>query len=364
MLIKNVTDFLEEKYPLSLQESYDNCGLTYGHKEQKLSGILFALDVTENTVKEAISKNCNLIISHHPVVFKGLKKINGSTMTERVLELSIKNNIALYAIHTNLDNHKNGVNKRIADKIGLSQLKILSPKNETLVKLCVFVPEDAEPTLSNALFKSGAGAIGNYSECNFKSIGKGSFKPNLNATPSVGAINKKIESTEVKVEYLVPLARLSIVLNAMNANHPYEEVAHDIIPLLNSQQDMGSGMIGELQEPMTTRSFLKHLKATFNVGIIKHTALIYDEINTVAICGGSGSFLIDAARKNKADIFITSDIKYHEFFDANNELIIADIGHWESEQFTVNLLYENIKEKFSKFALHLSEENTNPVKYF
>lgn len=364
MLIKNVTDFLEEKYPLSLQESYDNCGLTYGHKGQKVSGILFSLDVTENIVKEAISKDCNLIISHHPVVFKGLTKINGSTMTERVLELSIKNNIALYAIHTNLDNHKNGVNKKIADKIGLSDLKILSPKNDTLVKLCVFVPEAAEPALSRALFNSGAGAVGNYSECNFKSKGIGTFKPNLNAKPSLGEINKKTETTEVKTEYLVPLAQLSMVLNAMRENHPYEEVAYDVIPLLNTQQDMGSGMIGVLQEPMTTQSFLKHLKTTFNVGVIKHTALLHDKVKTVAICGGSGSFLIDAARKNKADIFITSDIKYHEFFDANNEIIIADIGHWESEQFTVNLLYENIKEKFSKFALHLTEENTNPVKYF
>ena len=364
MLIGDITHYLESRYPLSLQESYDNCGLTYGHKTHEVQGILFALDVTEGIVREAISKKCNLIISHHPVVFKGLKQINGSNMTERVLELCIKNDIALYAIHTNLDNHKEGVNKRIADKIGLSNLKILKPKKDTLVKLCVFVPEEAETELSDALYNAGAGSVGNYSECNFTTEGKGSFKPNINAKPKTGELHKKNELAEIKAEYLVPLAHLNQVLNAMHANHPYEEVAHDIIPLHNIQQDMGSGMIGSLKKPIASKKFLKHLKSTFNTGVIKHTALVKDEIKTVAICGGSGSFLIESARRKRADIYITSDLKYHEFFDANNELIIADIGHWESEQYTVNLLYENIKEKFSKFALHLSEENTNPVKYF
>jgi len=364
MLIGDITHYLESRYPLSLQESYDNCGLTYGHKTHEVQGVLFALDVTEDIVREAISKKCNLIISHHPVVFKGLKQINGSNMTERVLELCIKNDIALYAIHTNLDNHKEGVNKRIADTIGLSDLKILKPKKDKLVKLCVFVPEEAETELSDALYNAGAGSVGNYSECNFTTEGKGSFKPNINAKPKTGELHKKNELVEIKAEYLVPLAHLNQVLNAMYANHPYEEVAHDIIPLHNIQQDMGSGMIGSLKKPIATKKFLKHLKSTFNTGLIKHTALVKDEIKTVAICGGSGSFLIESARRKRADIYITSDLKYHEFFDANNELIIADIGHWESEQYTVNLLYENIKEKFSKFALHLTEENTNPVKYF
>lgn len=364
MLIGDITHYLESRYPLSLQESYDNCGLTYGHKTHEVQGVLFALDVTEDIVREAISKKCNLIISHHPVVFKGLKQINGSNMTERVLELCIKNDIALYAIHTNLDNHKEGVNKRIADTIGLSDVKILKPKKDKLVKLCVFVPEEAETELSDALYNAGAGSVGNYSECNFTTEGKGSFKPNINAKPKTGELHKKNELVEIKAEYLVPLAHLNQVLNAMYANHPYEEVAHDIIPLHNIQQDMGSGMIGSLKKPIASKKFLKHLKSTFNTGLIKHTALVKDEIKTVAICGGSGSFLIESARRKRADIYITSDLKYHEFFDANNELIIADIGHWESEQYTVNLLYENIKEKFSKFALHLTEENTNPVKYF
>ena len=363
MTIQHITDFLEMRFPLSLQESYDNCGLTYGHKKNTLKGVLISLDVTEEIVQEAISKNCNLIISHHPVIFKGLKKINGTNMSERVLELCIKNEIALYAIHTNLDNHKEGVNKRISDKIGLVNPQILAPKKGTLVKLSVFVPQEDSEKLSNALYEVGAGAVGNYTECSFQSLGQGTFKPNENAKPSKGVINKQSIEAETKVEFLVPLDRISDVLHAMQGNHPYEEVAHDIVPLLNEQQDMGSGMIGALEKPMPTKMFLDKIKETFGAGVIKHTALVHKEIKTVALCGGTGSFLIEHAKRKKADIFISSDIKYHEFFDANETLIIADIGHYESEQYTVNLIYENLKEKFSNFALHLTEVNTNPVKY-
>ena len=363
MIIQHITDFLEHRFPLSLQESYDNCGLTYGHKKTALKGVLISLDVTEKIVEEAISKNCNLIISHHPVIFKGLKKINGSNMSERVIELCIRHEIALYAIHTNLDNHQEGVNKRIADKIGLVNTHILLPKKGTLVKLSVFVPEESTHTLSQAMFEAGAGSIGNYTECSFQSKGQGTYKPNKNAKPSKGNINQNSIENEMKLEFLVPLDRIGGVLHVMKTNHPYEEVAHDIVPLLNEQQDMGSGMIGILKNPMSTETFLKTIKKTFEAGVIKHTSLIHNEIKTVAVCGGTGSFLIEQARRKKADIFISSDIKYHEFFDANEELIIVDIGHYESEQFTINLIYENLKEKFSNFALHLTEVNTNPVKY-
>tara|TARA_B100001287_G_scaffold190842_1_gene161225 strand:+ start:3749 stop:4843 length:1095 start_codon:yes stop_codon:yes gene_type:complete len=363
MIVKHITDFLEDRFPLSLQESYDNCGLTYGHKKTALKGILIALDVTEKIVEEAINKNCNLIISHHPVIFKGLKKINGREMSERVIELCIRHEIALYAIHTNLDNHKEGVNKRIADKIGLINTHILLPQKNTLVKISVFVPEEANDKLSRAMFAAGAGSIGNYTECSFQSRGQGTFKPNENAKPTKGNIDQYSIENEMKLEFLVPNDRIGSVLQAMKTNHPYEEVAHDIVPLLNERQDMGSGMIGELKNPMPTAEFLETIKETFEADVIKHTSLIYDEIKTVAVCGGTGSFLIEQAKRKKADIFISSDIKYHEFFDANEELIIADIGHYESEQYTINLIYENLKEKFSNFALHLTEENTNPVKY-
>ena len=363
MIIQHITDFLEHRFPLSLQESYDNCGLTYGHKKTALKGVLISLDVTEKIVEEAISKNCNLIISHHPVIFKGLKKINGSNMSERVIELCIRHEIALYAIHTNLDNHQEGVNKRIADKIGLVNTHILLPKKGTLVKLSVFVPEESTHTLSQAMFEAGAGSIGNYTECSFQSKGQGTYKPNKNAKPSKGNINQNSIENEMKLEFLVPLDRIGGVLHAMKTKHPYEEVAHDIVPLLNEQQDMGAGMIGTLKNPISTETYLKTIKKTFEAGVIKHTSIIHNEIKTVAVCGGTGSFLIEQARRKKADIFISSDIKYHEFFDANEELVIVDIGHYESEQFTINLIYENLKEKFSNFALHLTEVNTNPVKY-
>ena len=278
MIIQHITDFLENRFPLSLQESYDNCGLTYGHKNTVIKGVLISLDVTEKIVEEAISKNCNLIISHHPVIFKGLKKINGANISERVIELCIKHEIALYAIHTNLDNHKEGVNKRIADKIGLINTQILSPKKGTLVKLSVFVPEEAIQDLSEAMFEAGAGSIGNYTECSFQSQGKGTYKPSENAKPSKGNINQNSIEDEIKLEFLVPLDRIGGVLHAMKTNHPYEEVAHDIIPLLNEQQDMGSGMIGALEKPMPTATFLNTVKKTFEAGVIKHTALIHNEI--------------------------------------------------------------------------------------
>ncbi|MEJ6505353.1 MAG: Nif3-like dinuclear metal center hexameric protein [Crocinitomicaceae bacterium] len=364
MMIENLTDFLEDRFPLSLQESYDNCGLIYGHKKEKIKGVLIALDVTEEIVNEAIKKNCNLIVSHHPVIFRGLKKINGHSMTERVLEKCIQNKIALYAIHTNLDNHKLGVNKEIADRIGLKQVEILAPKKSTLVKLAIYVPTDAIKELDQAIFDAGAGNIGNYSECSFQSKGKGSFKPNADAKPHTGSAHHKTNAEEIKAEYILPIARLSKVLQVMNANHPYEEVAHDIIPILNEQQDVGSGMIGELETPMKPDAFLNKLKEVFGLHVVKHTTLIKNEIKTVVVCGGTGSFLIEAAKRKNADIFISSDIKYHEFFDADQQLIIADIGHYESEQYTIDLIYENLKEKFSNFALHLTEVNTNPVKYF
>lgn len=363
MKIGNLIDFLEDRFPLALQESYDNCGLTYGDKQAPIEGVLISLDVTEETVQEAITKKCNLIVSHHPVIFKGIKKLTRNTMSERVLEQCIQNNIALYAIHTNLDNHKNGVNKEIAERIGLKELSILAPKKDTIAKLVVFVPEDSVKQLDNAMFEAGAGNIGNYSECRFQSQGIGSFKPNSEANPIKGRKHEKLITNELKIEYLVPLAIIGKVIKAMNQNHPYEEVAHDIVPLLNEQQDMGSGMIGALEKPMPTKMFLDKIKETFGAGVIKHTALVHKEIKTVALCGGTGSFLIEHAKRKKADIFISSDIKYHEFFDANETLIIADIGHYESEQYTVNLIYENLKEKFSNFALHLTEVNTNPVKY-
>lgn len=364
MKLKVITQFLENEFPLSLQESYDNSGLLIGSPEMEIAGVLVCLDSIEKIVDEAIEKNCNLIIAHHPIIFKGLKKITESSYIERVVSKCIKNDIALYAIHTNLDNHFQGVNREMAKRIGLTNIKILQPIIGNLLKLIVFVPKDKFAKLDEAIFKVGGGKIGNYSECHFRTAGIGTFKGNENSNPQIGKKNIRESVEEFRVEYLVSNYNLKSVLNAMYNAHPYEEVAYEIYPIQNVNQFEGAGMIGELATEEDEITFLSQLKSTFHCGLIRHTQLQGRKIKKVAICGGSGSFLLPTAIRQNADIFITADFKYHEFFDADNKLIIADIGHFESEQFTSNLLAERLKENFTNFAIHLTEHNTNPINYF
>tara|TARA_Y100001978_G_scaffold138775_1_gene124103 strand:- start:161 stop:1255 length:1095 start_codon:yes stop_codon:yes gene_type:complete len=364
MTLKTIVNFIESKFPLALQEPYDNCGLTYGHPDAEIDGILVCLDVTEEVVAEAIQKKCNLIISHHPVIFQGLKNVTGKSMNQRVIESCIQKKIYLYALHTNLDNHYKGVNYQIANKIGLKNLKPLAPKKDTLMKLVVYVPEAQKENIDHALFQEGAGSIGNYSECSFNVKGKGSFTPNIEASPSFGEHEKNQSIDEIRAEYLVRHTDLKSVLNAMWKHHPYEEVAHDIVPIKNTNPEIGSGMMGEMNIAMDELDFLKKIKSDFGLSILRHSEFLKKPIKNVAICGGSGAFLLGSAKKSKADVFITSDFKYHEFFDAENQILILDIGHWESEQFTSILIRDFLNEKFSNFAIHLTEVNTNPVNYF
>ncbi len=331
--------------------------------DQEVSAALICLDSIEATVDEAIAKKCELIIAHHPIVFKGLKKITGISYVERVIEKCILNRISLYAIHTNLDNHIDGVNAEIAKRIELTNRRILRPMHQQLYKLVVFVPQDALSALDHALFEQGVGTIGNYSECHFRTEGIGTFMPNELANPTIGTSHFREEVKEFRVEYLVPKSVIGKALSAMKDAHPYEEVAHEIYPIDNVNPNLGAGMLGELTEAMETTEFLLQLKKRFHCKVIRHTGICKKYIKTVAICGGSGSFLLADAIKSKADIFITGDFKYHEFFDAENHLIIADIGHFESEQFTPQLLAEKLKEKFTKFAVHLTDLNTNPINY-
>ncbi len=331
--------------------------------DQEVSAALICLDSIEATVDEAIAKKCELIIAHHPIVFKGLKKITGTSYVERVIEKCILNRISLYAIHTNLDNHIDGVNAEIAKRIELTNRRILRPMHQQLYKLVVFVPQDALSALDHALFEQGVGTIGNYSECHFRTEGIGTFMPNELANPTIGTSHFREEVKEFRVEYLVPKSVIGKALSAMKDAHPYEEVAHEIYPIDNVNPNLGAGMLGELTEAMETTEFLLQLKKRFHCKVIRHTGICKKYIKTVAICGGSGSFLLADAIKSKADIFITGDFKYHEFFDAENHLIIADIGHFESEQFTPQLLAEKLKEKFTKFAVHLTDLNTNPINY-
>lgn len=363
MKVKDVVQFLESVAPVHLQEDYDNSGLLVGDMENELTGILVSLDCTEEIVQEAIDKKCNLIVSHHPIIFKGLKNLTGKNYVDRTVIKAIKNNISLYAIHTNLDNIQNGVNLKIMEKLGITTSEILSPKTQLLRKLVVFCPNEDVGKLKDALFNAGAGNIGNYSDCSFSIEGKGTFKPGEGANPHVGEMNSRHEAMENRVEVIYPFFKENEVLSAMRNNHPYEEVAHDIYTLQNQWQDVGSGAIGELKDPMNEEDFLIFVKSCFGLKMVRFTPFLGKKVKKIAVCGGSGSFLIKSALAQKADVFISSDIKYHEFFDAEGKMVIMDIGHYESEQFTIDLLGDLLKKKFTTFAVRLTELNTNPINY-
>ncbi len=363
MTVKSICELIEEVAPLALQESYDNAGLLVGDSQMEVTSVLVCIDITEAVVEEAIQKKCNLIISHHPLIFSGLKKLTGKNEVQRCVIKAIKNDIAIYAAHTNLDNVLVGVNGKMAEKIGLKNLKILQPKEGILVKLVTFVPRIHSYTLRQALFDAGAGEIGNYDSCSFNVDGLGTFKANVGAEPFVGNINELHSEPEIRIEVILPEYLQSKVINELIKNHPYEEPAFDIIPLKNRWNQVGAGIIGELPKPEDEMSFLNRLKVIFNNATIRYTALLHKDIKRVALCGGSGSsFLSDAISAN-ADIYISGDFKYHEFFNTQNRILIADIGHFESEQFTKDIFYEIITKKMPTFAVQISEINTNPINY-
>jgi dinuclear metal center YbgI/SA1388 family protein len=364
MKLSLLTNYLESLAPLAYQEDYDNSGLIVGNPEQEVNQALISLDCTEAVVDEAIAKGCQVIISHHPIVFRGLKKFNGKTYVERVVEKAIRNHIAIYAIHTNLDNVVNGVNERICETLGLTNCRILNPKNGLLKKLVTYVPTEKAEQVRNALFHAGAGNIGDYSECSFNAEGIGTFKGGEDTNPYVGEPGTRHYENEVRIETVYPANLESKLLMALFLAHPYEEVAYDLYNLTNQHQQVGSGMIGELDEAMDEGEFLFEIKEKMQAQVIRHTAFTGKSVKRVAVCGGAGGFLLKHAIAAGADVFVTADYKYHEFFDAEGKIVIADIGHFESEQFTQQLLYEIIRKKFTNFAVRLTEINTNPVKYF
>jgi dinuclear metal center YbgI/SA1388 family protein len=362
--IKKIVEALDELAPASYQESYDNAGLIAGNSDLDCTGIICTLDATEEVIFEAKQKGCNLVVAHHPIIFAGLKKITGRNYVERAIIAAIKNDIAIFAIHTNLDNLLTGVNGRMADKLKLVNRKVLLHKQNNLMKLVVFVPiQDAEK-VREAIFEAGGGSIGKYRECSFISRGKSTFTPSEGTNPHTGEIGKRTETDEEKIEIIFPAYLKEKLILAMAEAHPYEEVAYDIIALTNYYQEVGSGLVGELEEPMDFTAFLGLVKNQFGLRVIRHTPVIKKDIKKVALCGGAGSFLIKNAIYAGADIYITADVKYHKFFDAESKLVIADIGHWESEQFTIDLLAEFLRSKFANFAVHKSGVTTNPIRYF
>ncbi|MFD2515687.1 Nif3-like dinuclear metal center hexameric protein [Pontibacter locisalis] len=361
--IQEVTQLLEQLAPLSYQENYDNAGLQTGNAKEEVRGVLVTLDCTEDVVEEAIEKGCNLIVAHHPVIFKGLKSLTGRTYVERTIIKAIQHNIAIYASHTNLDSVLNGVNTKIANKLGLQNQKILVSKPQTLMQLVAFVPIPETEKVLAALHSAGAGNIGEYSNCSFQVQGTGRFKPSDKANPTIGESGKPEEVQEHRIEVVFPAYLQNKIMAALKEAHPYEEVAHYLYSLENRNQEVGIGMIGELSEELSKDDFLNYLKYRMQLEGVRYTETDSIGIKKVAVCGGAGSFLIKDALRQGADAFVTGDVKYHEFFDSEGKILIADIGHYESEVFTKEIFYDTITENFTNFAVYLSEVNTNPIRY-
>jgi len=361
MIIKEVLNYLEELAPLSYAEDFDNVGLLVGDSSQNVTNILVTLDTLEATVDEAIAKKCNLIISFHPIIFNGLKSITGKNYVERVVLKAIKNDIAIYATHTALDNVKLGVSGKMAEVLGLENTQVLLPKSKMIKKLQTYVPYYHAENVRKALFKAGAGYIGNYENCSFSSGGIGTYLPNEKANPSVGIIGELQEESETAIGVYFEKHQENDVIKALFQVHPYEEVAYEITTLDNKHQDIGLGVYGEFSKALDEKSFLRKLKKYFKTTNIRHSQFIDKPIRTVALLGGSGSFALKSAIAVGADAFVSADFKYHDFFGAEKQLLIADIGHYESEQFTKNLLVDYLTKKFTNFAIILSDTNTNPI---
>ncbi len=364
MLLQDIIFLLSEWAPPSYQENYDNSRLITGNGKWECTGIMCALDATEEVIQDTIDKTCNLLVVHHPILFKGLKSLSGSGYVERAIIKAIKNDIAIYAIHTNLDNVLHGVNAAIARKLHLLQLQVLWPKDGLLCKLYTYVPVAESDKIRTALFYAGAGKIGRYQECSFTATGIGSFKPMAGSNPFIGSIGHREELAETKIEVIFPAHLQQKILIALFAAHPYETVAYEIIKLQNTYEEVGSGLIGTLEKEIPEDEFLEKVKAAFGLSVLRHTPLLGKNINRVALCGGSGSFLSQKAINSGADVFITADIKYHEFFDADNRILLVDIGHWESEQFTIDLIATFLQQNFPTFAVLKTGVYTNPVRYF
>jgi dinuclear metal center YbgI/SA1388 family protein len=363
MRLSEIISILESAAPLAYQEDYDNSGLAIGDPGINITGILLCLDVTLPVVDEAIRTGANLIISHHPVIFKPVKKITGSSDTEKIIIKAIRSNLAIYCAHTNVDNICTGVSRKICEKLGIENTKVLMPLRGNLKKLVTYVPGAHAEAVRDALFAAGAGHIGKYDACSYNAEGKGSFRALEGATPFVGAIGQLHFEDEVRIETVFPAIYKKQVIGALLANHPYEEVAYDIYALENDYEFTGSGMIGMLKNPENEVDFLHRIRATFSCMMVRHSLLLNKSIQKVAVCGGSGSFLISEALSAGADLFLTADVKYHQFAEAEGRLVIVDIGHYESEQFTIEIFYDILIKKLPNFAIHFSSINTSPVYY-
>lgn len=358
-----IAHIIHQEFPFSLQESYDNSGIILDFSNE-ITAILVAFDITLDVIHEAIKLNANLIISHHPVVFSGIKKLSYSKQSDRIIIEAIQHKISIIAVHTNIDNVLDGVNGRIAQRLGLKDVEILKPSSHKLFKIVTFVPQNYSGIVRDAIFKNGAGNIGNYSHCSFNTDGVGTFLAKSESNPFAGNKGELHFEPETKIETIVPEYLISEAIQNLKRVHPYDEVAYDIIPLKNHHPKIGAGIIGKLPQEMPTEHFFELLKTQFNLSIIKHTKFLKSTVKSIAFCGGSGSFLIPDSISKKADVFITADVKYHDFMDAQDKIILADIGHFESEQHTIDIMIDVLIKKIPNFAILKTKINSNPVHYF
>lgn len=368
--VQDLARLLEAAAPLAYQESYDNAGLQCGSPQAEITGVLITLDCTPAVVAEAVRRGCNVVVAHHPVIFRPLKRLTGANEVEQTIIAALKNDVAIYAAHTNLDNVRGGVNDKLAEKLGLQNNRVLAPQSGTLARLITYLPnrpEDQEADLAGrvlaALYAAGAGQVGQYGACSFRTAGTGTFTPGVGTRPAIGTAGQAETVPELRLEVLLPLHRQAAMLRAMREAHPYEEVAYELIKLENVHQDVGAGLVGELPEALAPATFRQRLKQQLGVPVVRHTAFARS-IKTVALCGGAGAFLIGAARGAGADAYVTSDVKYHEFFGAEGQLMLCDVGHFESEQFTYEVFRDLLTAGFGRtFAVLIAETPTNPVQY-
>jgi dinuclear metal center YbgI/SA1388 family protein len=364
MKLKELCSYLDTAVPLSFQEDYDNCGLQVGSPEAEISSILVTIDVTEEVLAEAVQHKCDIVLSHHPLIFRGIKSLTGRSYVERIIHNAIKNDVAIYSSHTNLDIFKDGVSRKMAEKLGLEEINVLSPSENTLLKLVTYVPESHFEKVRNKIFEAGAGEIGNYDKCGFSVPGTGSFRANDKANPFVGERGKLHFENEIRFETILYSNIRDKVTKALLETHPYEEVAYDFYALENKNADIGLGCVGKLPDPVPEMEFLKIVSTVFDARGLRYSKLTGKSVRKVAVCGGSGVSLLNHAMSSGADVFLTADIKYHDFFNTENRILLIDAGHYETEKFSTEILKDLIIKKFPKFAVRFSETNTNPINYF
>lgn len=361
--IKDIVRELEQWAPLPYQESYDNAGLILGNAEAEVRKVLLCIDVTLEIIEEAVQAGAQLVIAHHPLIFRSLKRITPQTDAGQSIIKAIRHDVGIYAIHTNVDNILGGVNSMLAEKLGLRSVQILQTKNHILAKLTSFVPSSHTTRVLAALYEAGAGQIGNYDGCSFRTTGTGTFRPGAHANPFIGSPNEVEEVSEDRIEVILPKHKTPEVLRALQHTHPYEEAAYYLHDLANAHSMVGSGVIGTLENPISPMAFMNTLKQVTGIPYVRHSAIVREKVQKIGLCGGAGGFLIGEAQKQQADVFVTADLKYHDFFSAENSILLVDAGHYETEQFTKELIFRKLSEKFANIALHLTEVNTNPVYY-